>query len=84
MQNSRKNNKEPHYKYIAIKVMKMAKDIFRNKKDFARQEFTTEVSPPMRSYVSPRESKSQKAQYKSGGKPGFRKDVKTPMKHKET
>ncbi|NLY44111.1 MAG: hypothetical protein GX066_09155 [Clostridiaceae bacterium] len=43
----------------------------------------TEMTPPMRQYVSPRESKSQKAQYESGGKPGFRKDVKIPMKHKE-
>lgn len=62
----------------------MADDIFRNKKDFAREEFTTEMTLPMRPYVSPRESKSQKAQYLSGGGPGFRKDVKTPIKYKET
>ncbi|MBZ4644716.1 MAG: hypothetical protein PWR27_1872 [Petroclostridium sp.] len=62
----------------------MADDIFRNKKDFARAEFTTEVSPPMRPYISPREAKSQKAQYESGGGPGLRKDVKIPIKYKTT
>lgn len=61
----------------------MGKDIFRNKKDFAREEFSTETARLMRSVVSPRESKSQKAQYKSGGKPGFRNDVITPMEEKE-
>jgi|GEM_PF-873914 len=64
----------------------MADDIFRNKKDFAREEFTTEITNPglMRSMVSPREAKSQKAQYDSGGKPGLRKDVKTNIKYKQT
>jgi hypothetical protein len=31
-----------------------------------------------------REAKSQKAQYFSGHKPGNRKDVKVPIKHKMT
>ncbi len=62
----------------------MGKDIYRNKKDFAREEFSTEATPPMKAFISPRESKSQKAQYQSGGKPGLRKDVKKPMKRKET
>ena len=62
----------------------MADDIYRNKKDFARQEFSTEVTLPLRTTVSPREAKSQKAQYDSGGGPGFRKDVKLNISHKET
>ncbi|WHH60385.1 hypothetical protein [Petroclostridium sp. X23] len=63
----------------------MADDIFRNKKDFARQEFSTEIDQGfMRPHVSPREAKSQKAQYQSGGGPGFRKDVKIAMEYKET
>lgn len=62
----------------------MADDIARSKEELEREALLREGKPFMRTLVSPRESKSQKAQYQSGGKPGLRKDVKTPMKHKET
>lgn len=34
--------------------------------------------------VRPREARSQKSQLKSGYRPGSRKDVKIPIKHKMT
>ncbi|GAX91794.1 hypothetical protein [Effusibacillus lacus] len=38
------------------------KDIFRNKLDFSREEFTTELYKPL-GMPRPREKKSQKVQY---------------------
>jgi len=63
----------------------MTKDIYRNKVDFAREEFATEI-PQNRipGLPKPREVKSQKAQFKSFGTPGMveRKDKKTKMSDK--
>ncbi|MCX8129369.1 MAG: hypothetical protein N3I35_04620 [Clostridia bacterium] len=61
----------------------MSKDIYRNKKDFAKQEFATEI-PEHRGQPVPREVKSQKAQLESFGSPGMveRKDKKVKMGHK--
>ena len=61
----------------------MTKDIYRNKKDFAREEFATELSRP-KGVPKPREVKSQKAQYESFGPPGMvqRKDKKVKMEDK--
>lgn len=61
----------------------MSKDIFRNKKDFAHEEFATELIKPA-GKPQPREIKSQKAQLKSFGTPGMveRKDMKTKMSDK--
>jgi hypothetical protein len=42
--------------------MKMTKDIFRNKRDFARAEFATEFYKPD-GKPRPREATSQKSQY---------------------
>jgi len=52
------------------------KDIYRNKKDFAREEFATEL--PKSTSPIPRENNSQKAQLKSHRTPGVveRKDKK--------
>jgi hypothetical protein len=59
------------------------KDIYRNKIDFATQEFATEI-PEHRGQPVPREVKSQKAQMDSHGTPGMveRKDKKVKMGHK--
>lgn len=61
----------------------MSKDIYRNKKDFATEEFATEI-PEHRGQPVPREVKSQKAQLGSQGTPGMteRKDKKVKMGHK--
>jgi len=61
----------------------LTKDIFRNKKDFAREEFATEL-PKLKGKPKPREVKSQKAQYESLGTPGMveRKDKKVKMEDK--
>jgi len=47
----------------------MSKDIYRNKKDFAKEEFATELYKP-KGIPKPRESNSQKAQFESFGSPG--------------
>jgi hypothetical protein len=57
------------------------KDIFRNKKDFAHEEFATELNK-MPGRPKPREIKSQDAQLESDHRHGRRKDVKTPMSDK--
>lgn len=58
------------------------KDIFRNKKDFARAEFATELRGEAGKPV-PREARSQKAQNESLGTPGMgRKDRKVKMSDK--
>lgn len=58
------------------------KDIYRNKKDFATEEFATEI-PEHRWQPVPRESRSQKAQFETFGTPGMgRKDKKTKMGRK--
>lgn len=59
----------------------MTKDIYRNKKDFAREEFETEFHGHPGAPI-PRESKSQKTQINSEEKHNFRKDKKVPMKDK--
>lgn len=61
----------------------MSKDIFRNKIDFAREEFATEL-PRRHGEPHPREVKSQKAQFESFGTPGMveRKDKKVKMGRK--
>ncbi len=61
----------------------MTKDIYRNKQDFAKQEFATELYKP-KGKPKPREAKSQKAQYESLGDPGniARKDKKVNMQDK--
>jgi len=61
------------------------KDIYRNKKDFARQEFATEIPfNRIPGLPKPREVRSQKAQFESYGTPGMveRKDKKTKMSDK--
>jgi hypothetical protein len=60
----------------------MSKDIYRNKKDFATEEFATEM-PEHRGQPTPREARSQKAQYETFGTPGMgRKDKKPKMGRK--
>lgn len=61
----------------------MSKDIYRNKRNFANEEFATEVYKP-KGRPKPREVKSQKAQFDSVGSPGVveRKDKKTKMSDK--
>lgn len=61
----------------------MTKDIYRNKRDFAREEFATELYKPA-GRPRPRESHSQNAQFQSYGTPGMveRKDKKTKMSDK--
>jgi hypothetical protein len=61
----------------------MTKNIYRNKKDFAKEEFSTEI-PEHRGQPVPREAKSQKAQYESLSAPGMveRKDKKPKMGRK--
>ncbi len=54
----------------------MSKDIYRNKKDFATEEFATEI-PEHRGQPVPREVKSQKSQVEALGTPG------TGMKNKK-
>lgn len=60
----------------------MTKDIFSNKVDFAREDFTTELPRP-NEIPKPRETKSQKSQIDSEEKHNFRKDKKVPMKDKQ-
>lgn len=63
----------------------MSKDIYRNKVDFAREEFATEIPfNRIPGLPKPREVKSQKAQLESYGTPGMveRKDKKTKMSDK--
>jgi len=50
-------------------------DIFRNKIDFAHEEFATELYKPA-GRPQPREPKSQKAQANSGHRPGKSKNIK--------
>lgn len=61
----------------------MSKDIYRNKKDFAHEEFATE-GHRHRGSLHPREVKSQDAQFESYGTPGMveRKDKKIKMGRK--
>ncbi|MFZ5989988.1 MAG: hypothetical protein ACOYWZ_23060 [Bacillota bacterium] len=60
----------------------MTKDIYRNKKDFAREEFATELRRPQ-GVPQPREVQSQKAQVESLATPGMgRKDRKRKMSDK--
>lgn len=60
----------------------MSKDIYRNKKDFAVEEFATEI-PEHRGQPTPREVKSQKSQVETFGTPGMgRKDKKVKMGRK--
>lgn len=60
----------------------MTDDIYRNKKDFAREEFANEL-PRHNGVPQPREIKSQKAQVESFGTPGHgRKDRKVKMSDK--
>ncbi|MCR4434929.1 MAG: hypothetical protein QHH06_05290 [Clostridiales bacterium] len=61
----------------------MTKDIYRNKKDFSREEFATELPRP-KGMPKPREVNSQKSQFESFGTPGMveRKDKKTKMSDK--
>lgn len=60
----------------------MSKDIYRNKKDFAVEEFATEM-PEHRGQPVPREVRSQKAQNESLGTPGMgRKDKKPKIGRK--
>lgn len=46
----------------------MSRDIYRNKKDFAVEEFATEI-PELRGKSTPRESKSQKTQVETFSTP---------------
>ena len=59
------------------------KNIYRNKVDFAREEFATAMDRP-EGLPKPREVKSQKAQFESYGTPGMveRKDKKTRISDK--
>jgi len=58
------------------------KDIYRNKQDFAVEEFATEILDH-KGQPTPREAKSQKAQVESLGAPGIgRKDKKPKMGRK--
>lgn len=61
----------------------MSKDIYRNKQDFAKEEFATEMYKP-KGRPRPREINSQKAQFESYGTPGMveRKDKKAKMSDK--
>jgi len=60
----------------------MTKDIYRNKVDFANEEFATELPRP-RGKPKPREANSQKAQFDAYGAPGSgRKDRKTRISDK--
>ena len=59
----------------------MSKDIYTNKVDFAREEFSTELPRPQ-GIPKPRESKSQVAQINSQEKHNFRKDKKVHMRDK--
>lgn len=60
----------------------MTKDIYRNKKDFAREEIG-EGMPDHRGQPTPREVKSQKSQVETFGTPGMgRKDKKVKMGRK--
>jgi len=60
----------------------MSKDIYRNKKDFAVEEFATEI-PEHRWQPVPREARSQKSQVETFGTPGMgRKDKKVKMGRK--
>lgn len=60
----------------------VTKDIYRNKKDFAREEFATELHRP-KGVPQPREVQSQKAQFETFGTPGMgRKDRRIKMKKK--
>lgn len=56
-------------------------DIFRNKIDFAREEFSTELYK-LEGIPQPRERKSQKAQLNSVRKHGASKDIKRNFSHK--
>ncbi|MGE5553099.1 MAG: hypothetical protein ACM3XZ_04155 [Betaproteobacteria bacterium] len=59
------------------------KDIYRNKPDFQREEFATELYKPA-GRPRPREASSDAAQWRSGHNPGTRKDVKVPIDRKDT
>ncbi|TYQ17966.1 UNVERIFIED_CONTAM: hypothetical protein Cloal_0361 [Acetivibrio alkalicellulosi] len=61
----------------------MTKDIYRNKKDFQREEFATELDKP-EGIPQARETQSQKAQVESNGTPGMgRKDRKPKINKKQ-
>lgn len=59
------------------------KDIFRNKVDFAHEEFSTELYKPA-GRPRPREANSDAGQWASGHNPGTSKDVKVPIDQKDT
>jgi hypothetical protein len=61
-------------------VLVLSKDIFRNKRDFARAEFATELYKP-EGRPRPREAKSQKGQYDHHYH-GGQKEIKRPMNKK--
>ncbi|MDI6870858.1 MAG: hypothetical protein QME79_05760 [Bacillota bacterium] len=63
--------------------MPRKKDIYRNKVDFGREEFATELYKPA-GRPRPREASSDKAQWASGHNPGTGKDVKVPIDRKDT
>lgn len=60
----------------------MSKDIYRNKKDFAKEEFETELPLTRKGIPKPRESGSQLTQMGNEESHSFRKDKKIPMKDK--
>jgi hypothetical protein len=59
----------------------MSSDIYRNKIDFAREEFSTELPRP-KGIPKPREAKSQVTQYEHAEQHNLRKDKKVPMEDK--
>jgi hypothetical protein len=61
-------------------VFVLPKDIFRNKRDFARAEFATELYKP-EGRPRPREAKSQQGQYDTHYH-GGQKERKRPMNNK--
>lgn len=58
----------------------MSKDIYRNKIDFAREEFETELPSTRQGMPKPRETRSQIVG--NGEGQTLRKDRKIPMKNK--
>lgn len=62
-------------------MINLSKDIFKNKVDFAREEFETEFLGN-RGTPIPREAKSQKARIEAKEKRNLRKDKKVPMEDK--
>lgn len=59
------------------------KDIYRNKLDHAREEFSTELYKPA-GRPRPREASSDQAQYRSEHRLDSHKDTKVPIDKKDT